>query len=352
MTTTRRSPATSAAPMGEQLERVAPAGRPVTKPPALAHYSPDDLELIRRFVAPGSSDPELAFFLEYARARDLNPFEGELVGVSRWSAKEKREIMSIQGTVRGERTRAERTGLYGGQDPPEWCGPDGRWLEVWLDTEHPPAAARVAVYRKDWDRAAVGVARYVSYVQLNKDGNPINLWKSAPDLMLAKCAEAAALRKAFARGRDLSDASKVSMEARQVGLDDNGRHALVERVTDGRTNSTRDLTDEEVLEVRAEIARLGGVDVDPETGEIVDQALVEEAEELAPEEAERRRLVAELVPRARALPAEARTLLHTFLDGAKIGSAKKVNDYTVDELRRTEEAITEFEKPLEGTEPF
>lgn len=335
--------------MGEQLERVA------AKPPALAHYSGDDLELIRRFIAPESSDHELAFFLEYAHARDLNPFEGELVGVSRWSAKEKRNIMSIQVTVRGERTLAERTGLYGGQDPPEWCSKDGRWVDVWLNEKDPPAAARVAVYRKDWPRPAVGVARYASYVQLNRDGHPINLWKSAPDLMLAKCAEASALRKAFARGRDLSDASKVSMEARQVGLDDNGRHALVERVTDGRTNSTRDLTEDEVLEVRAEIARLGAVDVDPETGEIVGEALAADAEEpepLTPEETERRRLVAELVPRARALPAEARTLLHTFLDGAKIGSAKKVNDYTLDELHRTADAITEFEKPLEGTEPF
>lgn len=333
--------------MGEQLERVAPAA----KPPALAHYSSDELELIRRFVAPGSSDHELAFFLEYAQARHLNPFEGELVGVSRWSAKEKREIMSIQVTVRGERTLAERTGLYGGQDAPEWCSRDGRWVDVWLNDKEPPAAARVAVYRKDWPRPAVGVARYASYVQLNKDGNPINLWKSAPDLMLAKCAEAAALRKAFARDRDLSSASKVSMEARQVGLDDDGRHALVERVTDGRTNSTRDLTEDEVLEVRAEIARLGALDVDPDTGEIVGEALagdVTEPEPLTPEETERRRLIAELVPRARALPAEARQLLHTFLDGAKIGSAKKVNDYTLDELRRTEEAITEFEKPLDG----
>ena len=337
--------------MGEQLERAAPASLPATKPPALAHYSPDDLELIRRFVAPGSSDPELAFFLEYAQARDLNPFEGELVGVSRWSAKEKREIMSIQVTVRGERTLAERTGLYGGQDPPEWCSKDGRWVDVWLNEKEPPAAARVAVYRKDWPRPAVGVARYASYVQLNKDGNPINLWKSAPDLMLAKCAEAAALRKAFARGRDLSAASKVSMEARQVGLDDNGRHALVERVTDGRTNSTRDLTEDEVLEVRAEIARLGAVDVDPETGEIVGEALAGEAEEVTPEEAERRRLIGELVPRARTLEGEARALFQTWLDSSGIGQVKKVRDYTLDELQKVGEALAEFEKPV-GEEPL
>lgn len=337
--------------MGDQLERVsAGAAKPEARPPALAHYTSDDLELIRRFVAPKSSDHELAFFLEYAQAAGLNPFQGEIVGVPRWNAKDQREVMSIQVTVRGERTLAERTGLYGGQDPPQWCGPNGHWVEVWLDTEKPPAAARVAVYRKDWDRPAVGIARYSSYVQLNKQGQPVNLWKTGPDFMLAKCAEAAALRKAFGGGRELSPASKVSMEARQAGLDDNGRHELVAEVTGGRTDSTRELTDEEILEVRAEIARLGGdIEVDPETGEIL---RAEPAEELTPEQIEHCDLVEKLVPRARALTGEARQLFQKWLDGSGIGQAKKVKEYTLDELRNVEEALAEFEKPLEGEEPF
>lgn len=339
--------------MGEALEKVSgQVAKPEARPPALAHYSADDLELIRRFVAPNSSDHELAFFLEYAQAFGLNPFQGEIVGVPRWNAKAGRNVMTIQVTVRGERALAERTGTYAGQDPPQWCGPDGKWREVWLD-KNPPAAARVAVYRKDWDRPAVGVARYSSYVQLGKNGNPTGLWATAPDLMLAKCAEAAALRKAFTSGRDLSPASKVSMEARNAGLDDDGRHELVERVTDGRTNSTRELTDEEVLEVRAEIARLGGdapAGVDPETGEVVDAEPVEE-EQVSPEEAERRRLVDELVPRARALDGEARQLFTTWLDGAGIGSAKLVKNYTLDELHKVADALTTFETPV-GEEPF
>jgi phage recombination protein Bet len=338
--------------MGDQIERVsAGVAKPEARPPALAHYTNDDLELIRRFVAPKSSDHELAFFLEYAQAAGLNPFQGEIVGVPRWNAKDQREVMSIQVTVRGERTLAERTGLYGGQDPPQWCGPEGRWIEVWL-SEKPPAAARVAVYRKDWDRPAVGVARWASYVQLNKQGQPVNLWKTAPDLMLAKCAEASALRKAFTGGRDLSPASKVSMEARRAGLDDDGRHALVADVTNGRTSSTRDLTDDELLEVRAELARLGAEPpsgVDSETGEVVDAEPVEEADT---PETEHRALVEKLVPRARALTGEARHLFHIWLDGAGIGSAKKVKDYTLADLRKVEEALAEFEKPLGDEEPF
>lgn len=77
----------------------------------------------------------------------------------------------------------------------------------------------------------------------------------------------------------------------------------------------------------------------------------DETEPISPEELERRRLVAELVPRARALEPEGRSLLHTWLDSAGIGSSKKVKDYTIDELTRTAEAIAEFEKPVDE-EPF
>lgn len=314
--------------MGDQLEYIG-------RPPALARYSPDDLELIRRFVAPSSTDHELSFFLEYAQARGLNPFEGEVVGVSRWSAKEKRPVMTIQTTVRGERTLAERTGLYGGQDPPEWCGPDGRWVEVWLDLEKPPAAARVAVYRKDWARPAVGVARYASYVQVNKDKCPVGLWLTAPDLMLAKCAEAAALRKAFSSGRDLSAASKVSMEARRVGLDDDGRHALVEQVTDGRTSSTRDLTDEELLEMRAELVRLQG------------EAEAVVVEDLTPEEVEHRELLAGLVPRVARITDEVeRALFDSQLDAWGIGPETPARLYTLEQLRQVKGYLDSLEEPF------
>lgn len=310
-----------------ELERLAPPG-------TLERFSAEDLELIRRFVAPNSTDHELAFFLSYAQARGLNPFEGEVVGVSRWNSKEKRETMTIQTTVRGERTLAERTGLYGGQDPPQWCGADGNWLEVWLD-ERPPAAARVAVYRKDWERPAVGIARYSSYVQVNKDRQPVGLWRTAPDLMLAKCAEAAALRKAFSSGRDLSPAQRVSMEARQVGLDDDGRHALVAEVTDGRTSSTRDLTDEELLEMRAELVRLQG-----ETdAEVVDDA--------TPEELEHRALLAELVPRVAKITDEVeRALFDSQLDAWGIDSETPARAYTLGQLQQIKTYLDGLEEPF------
>jgi hypothetical protein len=41
------------------------------------------------------------------------------------------------------------------------------------------------------------VARYDSYAQLGKDGKPMRMWATMPDVMVAKCSEALALRRAF-----------------------------------------------------------------------------------------------------------------------------------------------------------
>lgn len=201
-------------------------------------------------------DSDLAYFAQVATHKGLDPFLGEIVAVYRG------EKMIIQETVEGLRTIAERSGLYDGFIGPQWCGPDLVWKEVWL-AEEPPAAARYFVKRKDWSEPASGVARWASSVQLDRDRKPQLLWRERPDEMLGKTAEVRALKRAFPKEfaragvsvRDLSDASIVTMEARQAGMDDDARHELVAEVTGGRTESTTELTEPEVLEVRQEIAR-------------------------------------------------------------------------------------------------
>jgi len=69
-------------------------------------------------------------------------------------------------------------------------GGDGEWKDVWL-AKTPPSAARVGVIRSDFQEPLWAVARFSSY----SAGQ--NLWNKMPEVMIGKCAESLALRKAF-----------------------------------------------------------------------------------------------------------------------------------------------------------
>jgi phage recombination protein Bet len=159
-------------------------------------YLNERRELIREQLAPGASDAEMELLIEVSAARGLNPITRQIYGVMRWDGRKQKEVMSIQTGIDGFRLVAQRTGDYAGQVGPEWCGTDGVWKDVWLEKE-PPAAARVGVYRKGFTVPVFGLALYEEYVARNKKREVTGQWATMPALMVAKCAEALALRKAF-----------------------------------------------------------------------------------------------------------------------------------------------------------
>lgn len=159
-------------------------------------FTPAQITTIKNNLAKGATDEELKFFIAVCSRTGLDPFLRQIYWVERYDPQLERKIGTIQVGIDGYRAMASSTGLYDGQDAPQWCGPDGRWVELWLE-DGPPFAARVAVYRKDVGRPIVGLVRYSAFVQKKKGGEPNKMWATMPAEMLAKCAEAQALRKAF-----------------------------------------------------------------------------------------------------------------------------------------------------------
>lgn len=144
-------------------------------------FNEEQRRLILDTCCGGASENDARALLAIAEARGLNPILGECYFV------ERKGKWAVQASIDSLRIKAEQTGLYAGQDEPEYE----------YNKEGLVTLSRVRVWRRDWTRPAVGVARWDEYVQTTSSGQPSKFWAQMPHNQLSKCAEALALRKAF-----------------------------------------------------------------------------------------------------------------------------------------------------------
>lgn len=180
-------------------------------------FNADQIALIKRTIAKDCSDDELKLFTYQCARTGLDPFARQIYAIKRGGK------MGIQTSIDGYRLIAERSNKYEGQTPVYWCGLDGLWSDVWLSNS-PPAAAKVGVYRSGFRDAVYSVAKWSEYAQ----NSP--MWQKMGGLMLGKCAEALALRKAFpqelsgiytAEEMEQADSTPITQEQQTTAIDTN-----------------------------------------------------------------------------------------------------------------------------------
>ena len=153
-----------------------------------------------------ATEGDLAVFFHQAQRTGLDPFARQIYMIGRkakvWDPQTKQERyetrQTIQTGIDGFRLIARRAADARGEtfsmDDVLWADPDGNWHDLWI-WDSPPAAAKVTVHLGAASFSAVAATR--EYMQTTKAGKPSGQWGRMPAVMIAKCAEALALRKAF-----------------------------------------------------------------------------------------------------------------------------------------------------------
>jgi phage recombination protein Bet len=142
-------------------------------------FSPEQNELIKKQLCKNISDDELHFFAAVCKKTGLDPFMKQIYAVKRGDA------MTIQTSIDGYRLIAERTGRY---------APGRESTHVYKGDRLFSSTSYVKKQTKDgtWHEVSV-TCLFDEY----KPNYKSQFWDTKPTVMLDKCAESLALRKAF-----------------------------------------------------------------------------------------------------------------------------------------------------------
>jgi phage recombination protein Bet len=151
-------------------------------------FTQEKIELLKRTICRGASNDELELFVHACKRTGLDPFMKQVYALKRWQ--DGKEVMTIQTGIDGYRLIAERTGKYmPGREPTFEYDGDNRLIK-----------ATAYVQKLDvlgaWHEIAAS-AFFEEYCGYKKDGSITQMWRTKPHILLSKCAEALALRRAF-----------------------------------------------------------------------------------------------------------------------------------------------------------
>lgn len=180
------------------------------RPTGLQQFAGFDVatyKALRESIGGDAPEPDFKAHLLICQRLGLHPVGGHVHLVPRETKVDGKKVIrySTQIGIDGYRSLAEDTGLYEGP-----CGLplfQYEFGEPWtdeVDVSRVPYAAKVGIYRQGRREPIWAVAPYVHYAALRwdydkKEYTPMAMWAKMPHVMLAKCAEALALRKAFPR---------------------------------------------------------------------------------------------------------------------------------------------------------
>jgi phage recombination protein Bet len=145
----------------------------------LAFFNADQASLIKNYLCKGINDEEIKLFHAVCKKTGLDPFMKQIYAVKR------KDQMTIQTSIDGYRLIAERTGRY--------C-PGRESTYVYDGDRLVYATSYVKKQTADgtWHEVAAS-----AYFDEYKPSYSNQFWDSKKHIMLAKCAESLALRKAF-----------------------------------------------------------------------------------------------------------------------------------------------------------
>ena len=170
--------------------------------------SRDEIELLKRTVAKGTTDDEFKLFLWVCRKHKLDPLTRQVHCVRRFLQRHHQENdaqgkpqwiggyqMTIQMGIDGYRALA-------GRDHPDFGGCDEPVFEYEGTEKRTPVKATIRLWKKGLEHPVVGVAYWDEYAP-KMESDSAFFWRKMPRHMLAKCAEALAIRKGYPELSDI-----------------------------------------------------------------------------------------------------------------------------------------------------